>query len=98
MTQQKPTTAPTHTPVQPAAGKGRPATDPQPQKPLAGRQPDLEDASVEATLELPHDRDQASDMTGGQSNPVVTQAGQDIKKGLKDTSKAPEMDHAYKKI
>ena len=98
MTQQKTTTAPTPTPGEPAAGKGMPAKNPQPQKPRVGRQPDLKDASAEATLELPRDRDQASDMTSGQPSPIIEQAAQDLKKGLKDTSKTPEMDQAYKKL
>lgn len=98
MTQQKSSTSPANTPAQPAASKGMPAKKPQPQKPLTGRQPDLKDASVEASLELPRDRDQASDMTSGQTSPVIEQAAQDVKDGLKDTSKAPEMDRAYKKL
>ncbi|CAM3482690.1 hypothetical protein [Polaromonas hydrogenivorans] len=98
MTQQKSSTSPANTPAQPAAGKGMPAKNPQPQKPLTGRQPDLKDASVEASLELPRDRDQASDMTSGQTSPLIEQAAQDVKDGLKDTSKAPEMDRTYKKL
>ncbi|MEO5658322.1 MAG: hypothetical protein ABIQ90_00800 [Polaromonas sp.] len=91
-------TSPSNTPDQPAAGKARPARDPQPQKPRVDRQPDISDGSVEDTLELPHDRDQAVDMTGGQPDPLIKQAGKDIDDGLKDTSKAQEMDQAYKKF
>lgn len=98
MTQQKSRTSPANTPAQPAAGKGMPAQDPQPQKPLAGRQPDLKDASVEASLELPRDRDEARDMTSGQTSPLIEQAAQDVKDGLKDTSKALETNRAYKKL
>ena len=98
MTQQKSRTSPANTPAQPAAGKGMPATDPQPQKPRVGQQPDLKDASVEASLELPRDRDEAKDMTSGQPSPLIEQAAQDVKDGLKDTSKAPEMDRTYKKL
>ena len=98
MTQQKNRTSPANTPGQPAAGKGMPAKDPQPQAPLVGKQPDLKDASVETTLELPRDRDEAPDMTGSQPSPRIKQAAQDIKEGLKDTSKAPEMDRTYKKL
>ena len=98
MTPQKSSTSVSNTPAQPAAGKGMPATDPQAQKPLTGKQPDLKDASAEATLELPRDRDEASDMTGGHTSPLIRQAAQDVEDGLKDTSKAPEMDSAYKKL
>ncbi|MDB5742998.1 MAG: hypothetical protein JWR68_1313 [Polaromonas sp.] len=98
MTQQKSTTSPANTPNQPAAGKGMPAKDPQPQRPLTDRQPDFNDDSVEQTLELPRDRDEAVDMTSGQTSPLIEQAAQDIENGLKDTSKAAEMDRTYKRI
>lgn len=76
-----------------------PAKDPQPQQPLTSRQPDFRDASVETTLELPRDRDEAVDMTsGGRKSPLIKQAAKDIAEGLKDTSKAPEMDRTYKKL
>jgi hypothetical protein len=96
MTPQKSRTSPLNTPDQPAAGKGMPAQDPQPQKPMVDRQPDFNDGSTEQTLELPRDRDEAKDMTSGQTSPLIEQAAQDIEDGLKDTSKAPEMDRAYK--
>lgn len=97
MTTQKSRTSPANTPDQPAAGKGMPAQDPQPQKPLTDRQPDFSDGSAEQSLELPRDRDEAVDMTSGQPSPLIEQAAQDTKDGLKDTSKAPEMDSTYKK-
>ena len=53
---------------------------------------------AKASLELPHECDQAIDMTGGQSSAVVEQAGRDIRRGLKGTSKGPEMDRTYKKL
>jgi hypothetical protein len=56
------------------------------------------DTSVEASLELPHERDQSVDMTGGHSSAEVEQAGRDLRRGLKDTSKGPEMGRAYKKL
>jgi hypothetical protein len=96
MTSQKSRTSPVNTPDQPAAGKGMPAQDPQPQKPMLDRQPDFNDGSAEQTLELPRDRDEAKDMTSGQTSPLIEQAAHDIEDGLKDTSKAPEMDRTYK--
>ena len=95
MTPQNPT--PDNTPDQPAAGKGMPAKDPKPQRSLPGQHETPGDSSVKNTLELPNDRDQAVDMTDGQTSPVIEQAAKDIDNGLKDTSKAPEMDPAYKK-
>jgi hypothetical protein len=47
---------------------------------------------------LPHERDQAVDMTNAKPNPVVEQADRDVKRGIKDTSKSVEMDRAYKKL
>ncbi|CDS52681.1 hypothetical protein [Polaromonas sp. CG9_12] len=98
MTPQKSRTSPANTPDQPAAGKGMPAKDPQGQAPMVGRQPDLKDGSAASQLELPSDRDQAQDMTSGQPSPQIEQAAKDLKDGKKDTSKAPEMDAAYRKL
>lgn len=98
MTDTKPETTPPNTPAQPAAGKGEPEKTPRRQAPQAGRQPDLRDESVKASLELPHDRDQAQDMTHPQPDPLMEQAAKDIGKGIKDTSKAIETDQAYKKL
>jgi hypothetical protein len=89
---------PSNTPDQPAAGKGQPARDAQPQQPQTGRQPDFHDASVQDTLELPRDRDEAQDMTAAAPDPLIQQAAKDLQKGLKDTSKAEETDGAYKKF
>jgi hypothetical protein len=62
-----------------------------------GRQITPKDASVEASLELPSDRDQSSDMTADQPDPQVQQAAVDLKRGLSDTSKGAETDKAYQK-
>ena len=97
MTTQKSTASPDNTPDQPAAGKGMPAREQKPQRSLPGQHETPGDSSVKNTLELPNDRDQALDMTDGQTSPVIEQAAKDIDNGLKDTSKAPEMDRAYKK-
>ena len=100
MTRQKSSTSPTNTPDQPAAGKGMAtATSPGP-SPSAhpGQQGAPRDASAENTLELPRDRDEAVDMTSGHPSPLIEQAAKDIDEGLKDTSKAPEMDQTYKKL
>ena len=75
-----------------------PDKQPKPQKPLAGRQPMQQDRSDEASLELPHERDQASDMTAEQPDPKLRQAAKDLAGGLSDTSKGVEMDKTYKKL
>ena len=98
MTLPTSTPAPANTPAQPAAGKGLPAQDPQPQKPMPGRQPDFRDVSAEQSLELPRDRDEATDMTSDKVDPLIRQAAKDIENGLQDTSKALETDQTYKKL
>ena len=37
-------------------------------------------------------------MTNSHPDPVMEQAAKDLKDGLKDTSKAPEMDKTYKNL
>jgi hypothetical protein len=83
---------------QAASSKGMPAKDPRDQRSRPGEADTPKDDSVEASLELPHERDQAVDMTNAKPNPVVEQAGRDVKRGVKDTSKSVEMDRAYKKL
>lgn len=97
MTKANPQTKPENTPAQPGAGKGMPAKNQQPQRSLPGQHESPKDGSAKDKLELPHDRDQAADMTSGQASPLIEQAARDTEDGLKDTSKAPEMDSAYKK-
>ena len=47
---------------------------------------------------LPHERDESANMTGGIESDVVEQAARDLKRGLEDTSRAPEADRAYRKL
>ena len=91
-------TSATDAPATPAAGKGMPAKDArEPQSSQAGRQITPQDAAVEASLELPSDRDQSTDMTAAEPDPKVEQAAADLKRGLSDTSKGAETDKAYQK-
>ena len=83
---------------EPAAGQGMPAKDArEPASGQPGRQITPQDAAVEASLALPSDRDQSSDMTAAQPDPKVEQAARDLKRGLSDTSKGAETDKAYQK-
>jgi hypothetical protein len=84
--------------TQAASSKGMPAKEPREQRSRPGEADTPKDDAVEASLELPHERDQAVDMTDAKPNPVVEQAGRDVKRGVKDTSKSVEMDRAYKKL
>ena len=52
--------------------------------------------AAEASLELPHQRDQATDMTAAKPDPLVEQAAKDLAHGLSDTSKGSELDKTYK--
>ncbi|MGV8805157.1 MAG: hypothetical protein ACWA6Y_09360 [Polaromonas sp.] len=83
----------------PAAGKGIPARTPQPQGPQTDKHPSLSDHADETSLQMPHERDQNSNMTSdAKPEPRIKQAAQDLEQGRKDTSKAMEMDKAYKKL
>lgn len=95
----------THTPKKPpanaetrSAGQGMPTRLAQPDEASVGRVATAHDASVEASLALPHERDQALDMTPDKPSPLVKQAGKDLARGLQDTSKGAEMDKAYQKL
>jgi hypothetical protein len=82
----------------PSAGKGMPQKTPQPGRERPGKHEAPSDASAEASLELPHERDQSEDMTSDRQSPKVQQADRDLKAGRQDTSKAAEMDHTYRKL
>ncbi|WP_457281790.1 hypothetical protein [Polaromonas sp. P5_D5] len=98
MTSSKSAAARQNTLEQPVSGKGMPAKTPRVQSSRPEQAGSPKDTSVEASLGLPHERDQSVDMTGGQSSAEVEQAGRDLRRGLKDTSKGPEMGRAYKKL
>ena len=94
-------TAPAPTPRQKdatAGGKGMPARQAMPDQPAVDRAQTPHDASVASGLSLPHERDQSTDMTAAAPDAVVQQAQRDVKRGLQDTSKAPEMNRAYSKL
>jgi hypothetical protein len=83
-------------------GAGQPAQSPQTDR-LPTEDPQTgKNESIKQSLALPHDRDESTDMTGGQANPrhdpEIEQAARDLAAGLKDTSRAPEMDRSYKKM
>jgi hypothetical protein len=82
-------------------GKGMPARTPD-DVPLE-RGPNAmraspQDQSEEASLELPNDRDQATDMTADTPDPMIRQAARDVQQGKQDTSKSAETDQAYGKL
>ncbi|MBC7608807.1 MAG: hypothetical protein H7228_04385 [Polaromonas sp.] len=79
-------------------GKGMPVRLQQTDRTRLGAAQTQHDASVEASLALPHERDQSTDMTASKPDPVIKQALRDVSRGLTDTSKGVEMNSAYKKL
>ena len=53
------------------------------------------EALQEPVARLPHERDEATDMTGGIPSREVHQAYEDVTRGLTDTDKGPPMHRAY---
>lgn len=47
---------------------------------------------------LPRERDEQAGAAGGLPSEHVEQGARDVKRGIKDTSRAPEADEAYKKL
>lgn len=47
---------------------------------------------------LPHERDEKVGMTDGNPSQRVQQGARDVKRGVLDTSRAPEADAAYRKL
>ena len=80
-------------------GKGMPARTPQAgrEQEDASRERTQRDVSDEASLSLPHERDQSTDMTSDKPDPAMKQARRDIDSGKLDTGKQPEMNRAYQK-
>lgn len=85
-------------PEQPGGSKGMPPATPLAGRARPGRADTPQDASDEASLALPHERDQSAAMTDPQPDPQVRQASIDLQRGLQDTSKSPAMDRTYQKL
>ncbi|MDP2448309.1 MAG: hypothetical protein Q8M93_22045 [Polaromonas sp.] len=83
---------------QPGQSEGMPARTPAAGRPRPGRAETPADASDEASLALPHERDQSTDMTDTQPDPQVRQASRDLRRGLQDTGKSAPMDKAYDRL
>jgi len=59
---------------------------------------DLTSAAASTSPKMPHERDEDAGMTGGVPSARVQQGQRDLKRGLQDTSRAPEADTAYRKL
>ena len=55
-------------------------------------------AAESSNPSLPHDRDEKVGTTGGVPSERVQQGARDLKRGLRDTTRAPEADNAYRKL
>lgn len=82
----------------PGSSEGMPPKTPVDGRARPGHASTPADASDEASLALPHERDQSVGMTDGAPDPQVEQASKDLGRGLKDTGKGPAMDAAYDKL
>lgn len=80
------------TPSAPVPARTERRTDTTSQPPTPGSGP--EDLSGPEGR-LPHERDEATAMTGGIQSEEGKQAFKDLERGLKDTDKGPPMDRAY---
>lgn len=82
----------------PGSSEGMPPKIPAAGRARTGRADTPADASDEASLALPHERDQSVGMTDGAPDANVEQASKDLRRGLQDTGKQPAMDAAYDKL
>jgi hypothetical protein len=99
MTKSNPTPYPDRSPAKtPGRSEGMPQKSPAEGRGRTGQADTPADASDEASLALPHERDQSVGMTGDAPDPKVEQASKDLGRGLKDTGKEPPMDAAYDKL
>ena len=67
-------------------------------KPPAENRVDLTSPAPSASPAMPHERDEAAGMTGGVPSETVRQGARDLKRGVQDTSRAPEADKAYRDL
>lgn len=83
---------------QPGQSEGMPVKTPAPGRPRPGRAETPSDASDEASLALPHERDQSVDRTDTPPDPQVQQASRDLRRGLQDTGNSVPMDKTYDRL
>lgn len=83
---------------QPSSGKGINTRKPREQNTGPGHASSMKEGAIETSLELPHERDEDKDMTNGQPSVKIQKAKEDVDNGLKDTSKAAELDKTYEKF
>ena len=82
----------------PGSSEGMPTRTPVTGRSRPGQSVTPQDASDESSLALPHERDQASNMTAAQPDPQIRQAARDLKQNLQDTDKSAAMNQTYQKL
>ena len=80
------------------SSEGMPSRTPSVGRSRPGKGQTPQDASDEASLALPHERDQSTDTTEPLPDAQVKQASQDLKNKLQDTGQGPAMDRTYQKL
>jgi hypothetical protein len=99
MAKSTPAPYPDRSPAEaPGSSQGMPRKTPADGRARTGAADSPSDASDEASLALPHERDQSVGMTDQTPDPQVEQASKDLGRGLKDTGKQPPMDAAYDRL
>jgi GTP cyclohydrolase III len=83
---------------EPGSSEGMPAKTPAPGRDRPGQAETPRDASDEASLALPHERDQSTDMTDAAPDSQIKQAHTDLGRGLQDTGRTPAVDATYDKL
>jgi hypothetical protein len=74
---------------------------PQPTDPKPRPTPpsvDLATGEDSSNPQMPHERDEGVGMTDGKPSERVRRGHDDLKRGVQDTSRAPEADRAYEKL
>jgi hypothetical protein len=59
---------------------------------------DLSSRKPSSSPTLPHERDEGAGMTGGVASERIAQGHRDLKRGIEDTSRAPEADRTYRRL
>ena len=85
-------------PEAPGSSEGMPTRTPVTGRSRPGQSVTPQDASDESSLALPHERDQANNMTAAQPDPQIRQAARDLKQNLQDTDKSAAMNQTYQKL
>lgn len=81
-----------------ASGAGAKAAGNAAATDLTQKSPPANPLASSATPQLPHERDQVAGATDGVPSEKVRQGYRDLTRGIRDTSRAPEVGAAYDKL